>query len=181
MNWLLKEMIYGTTFAIFYRILYYPNQKKEYDHILFFRKVLTDIGVIIFVMQYYRQIHGGFVVMYTEVLIIAYIFALLEQVFIGFVLLVGRKFLKARERREREKGIYKPPTCLLELCCGVNWRIDIHDFYQRDLTNSFLYIHFLLGYLRKYLFKLQYRAIVKPEQLMPDSSAGTAQRPIQPL
>jgi hypothetical protein len=112
--------------------------------------------------------------------IIGTILTLLGEVFVAFILLVGRREWRNRERRRREKRIYAAPECLGDVIFENNiykrikrinstskrcslWKIRMRSL--GDCVTDFYLFTPEVDELQKLLFKFLYKAIIKPESL----------------
>jgi hypothetical protein len=112
--------------------------------------------------------------------IIGAVLTLLGEVFVAFILLIGRKEWKNRERKRCEKGIYTTPECIGDVIFENNickrtkrissiskgcssWKIRMCSF-GNYVTDFYLFTP-EVDELQKLLFKFLYKAIIKPDRL----------------
>jgi hypothetical protein len=139
-------------------------QEKEefYDKLLrLFSSRNVGIGLAIVLVFLYPRRRSVFV----DIIIVGLAATPIIQIFATFILLIGRRKWRDLARRK-----YK--NKLLEFIMSTHSCHYMHPLYFLEVcTNVFFTPMNIIWSLQEYLFRLQYRAIIKPEQLGIDSSA----------
>jgi hypothetical protein len=154
------------------------DQEVKYDYACFKTEILYHFFamVLLWSTSYLpEKVHliKGICHMLFMITAIRYIITLFRQTFICVVFLFGRNTWRKLEKKRLLEKTYKFPENLLDVVLGKTncWdrgKARCANFPDNPLINLIpCSNNIFLPKLNQYLFKLQYKAIIKPERLEP--------------
>jgi hypothetical protein len=153
------------------------NQGTEYDRVCFKREILCHLFVMMLLWStsYLPEKMGlikGICRMLFMITVIRYVTTLFRQIFICAILLLWKKAWRKLGKRRFLEKIGKSPENLLDVILGRpncldRYGIRCTDFPKNPLINLIpCSRNIFLPELNRYFFELQYKAIIKPDQLV---------------
>jgi hypothetical protein len=156
------------------KVKYWRLSEKDSHNIIIWCVILVIQGVVHLLLTSVESIP------WLILTIIGLILTTFGEIFVTLILLIGRKEWRNREKKRRERGIYTMPECLWDI-----WNIIPKDENSkpvshtaqrgswwkacwRQIVDFITYVPLFtqeVEELQKYLFKLQYKAIIKPDRL----------------